>query len=115
MTQEPVGTARNRFRAFRIPIYGKTGTAETALPEPHAWFVGYTFAQRDDLPDIALAVWVSNIGQGSDIAAPIFRRVVESYFDLPLTRYPWEESVGVVKTPEPTPTEGPAETETPTP
>ncbi|MCC7362308.1 MAG: hypothetical protein IT317_22700 [Anaerolineales bacterium] len=115
VTQEPVGTARNRFRNFRIPIYGKTGTAETALPEPHAWFVGYTFAQREGVPDIALAVWVSNIGQGSDIAAPIFRRVVESYFDLPLTRYPWEESVGVVKTPEPTPTGGPAETETPTP
>jgi len=117
VTQEPVGTARNRFRAFRIPIYGKTGTAETAQAEPHAWFVGYTFDQRADQPDIAIAVWVSNIGQGSDIAAPIFRRVVESYFGLPLTRYPWEESVGVVKTPEPTPTEEgvPAETETPTP
>ncbi len=116
VTQEPVGTARNRFRNFRIPIYGKTGTAETALADPHAWFVGYTFAQRDDLPDIAIAVWVQNIGQGSDIAAPIFRRVVEAYFDLPYTRYPWEESVGVVATPEPTPTEGaPLETETPTP
>jgi penicillin-binding protein 2 len=116
VTQEPVGTARNRFRNFRIPIYGKTGTAETAQADPHAWFVGYTFAQRADQPDIAIAVWVQNIGQGSDIAAPIFRRVVEAYFDLPYTRYPWEESVGVVKTPEPTPTEGlPAETETPAP
>jgi penicillin-binding protein 2 len=104
VTQPPLGTARNRFRGFRIPIYGKTGTAETAAPEPHAWFAGYTLAQQADRPDIAIAVWVSNIGQGSDIAAPIFRRIVESYFDLPLTRYPWEESIGVVATPEPTAT-----------
>jgi penicillin-binding protein 2 len=104
VTQPPLGTARNRFRGFRIPIYGKTGTAETAAPDADAWFAGYTFAQRADRPDIALAVWVSSQGQGSDIAAPIFRRIVESYFQLPLTRYPWEESVGVVATPEPTAT-----------
>jgi penicillin-binding protein 2 len=114
-----LGTARTRFRNFSIPIYGQTGTAETAAPDPHAWFAGYTLAQREGRPDIAVAVWVSNIGQGSDIAAPIFRRIVESYFGLGLTRYPWEESVGVVATPQPTVTptvEGvPAETETPTP
>ncbi|MCC6189602.1 MAG: hypothetical protein IT318_11250 [Anaerolineales bacterium] len=119
VTQPPIGTARNRFRGFRIPIYGKTGTAETAVPDPDAWFAGYTFAQSADRPDIAIAVWVSSQGQGSDIAAPIFRRIVEAYFQLPLTRYPWEESVGVVATPEPTPTpegEGaPAETATPGP
>ena len=118
VTLPPLGTARNRFRNFRIPIYGKTGTAENAAPEPHAWFAGYTFAQQPERPDIAIAVWVSNIGQGSDIAAPIFRRIVEAYFDLPLTRYPWEESVGVIATPEPTATpEGgeAAPTETPVP
>ena len=116
VTQDPIGTARNRFRGLRIPVAGKTGTAENGLPgqlDPHAWFTGYTFAHRADKPDIAIAVWVGNSGQGSDVAAPIFRRILESYFGLPLTRYPWEESVGVVKTPEPTP--DPNATETPAP
>jgi penicillin-binding protein 2 len=104
VTQEPIGTARNRFRNLRIPIAGKTGTAETAVADPDAWFAGYTFANRPDRPDIAVAVWVSNRGQGSDVAAPIFRRVIEAYFGIPYLRYPWEESVGVPATPEPTPT-----------
>ena len=67
---------------------------------------------------IAIAVWVSNIGDGADIAAPIFRRIVESYYGLPLSRYPWEDSVGVVRsTPTPTPSgqTTPDMTATPTP
>jgi penicillin-binding protein 2 len=105
VTREPIGTARDRFRGFRIPIAGKTGTAETGMPgleDPDAWFAGYTMANREDRPDIAVAVWAANRGQGSDFAAPIFRRIVEAYFGLPFVRYPWEESVGVVATPEPT-------------
>ena len=31
---------------------------------------------------------------------------VEAYFGLSYLRYPWEESVGIPATPEPTPTEG---------
>lgn len=104
VTREPLGTARNRFRSLSIPIAGKTGTAETAVADPDAWFAGYTFANRPGRPDIAVAVWVSNRGQGSDVAAPIFRRVIEAYFGIPYLRYPWEESVGVPATPEPTAT-----------
>jgi penicillin-binding protein 2 len=114
VTQDPIGTARTRFRGLKIPVAGKTGTAETGQPDPHAWFAGYTFARRPDKPDIAIAVWVQNKGEGADVAAPIFRRILESYFGLPLTRYPWEESVGVVKTPEPTATPGGPDA-TPTP
>ena len=106
VTQDPIGTARNRFRGLRIPVAGKTGTAETGQPDPHAWFAGYTFAHQADKPDIAIAVWVSNVGEGADVAAPIFRRILEAYYGLPFTRYPWEDSVGVVKTPAPTATPG---------
>ncbi len=111
-----VGTARDRFRGLRIPVAGKTGTADDPgadkAAEPDAWFAGFTEAKRADKPDIAIAVVINNQGQGSAVAAPIFRRIVESYFGLPLSTYPWEVSVGVVKTPEPTPGPGAA---TPTP
>jgi penicillin-binding protein 2 len=119
VTQEPLGTARNRFRGFRIKVAGKTGTAEDpgifGTQDPHAWFAGYTLQGREDLPDIAAAVVVTNQGQGSDFGAPIFRRVIEAYFGLPFIRYPWESAVGVVATPEPTTEPGAEETPTPTP
>ncbi|MBL8057384.1 MAG: hypothetical protein JNK29_11825 [Anaerolineales bacterium] len=108
--QEPVGTARNRFRGFRICVAGKTGTAEDpglfGEQDPDAWFMGYTCAGRTDKPDIAVAVVVQNRGQGSDYAAPIFRRVLEAYFGLAYVRYPWESAVGV-PAPEETPTPEP--------
>ncbi len=114
VTQDPIGTARYRFRGVRIPVAGKTGTAQTGQPDPDAWFAGYTFAHEPNKPDIAIAVWVYDIGEGADVSAPIFRRILESYFGLPLTRYPWEASVGVVNTPTPTP-DGTEATPTPTP
>jgi len=110
------GTAYRRFLGLGINIAGKTGTA-TTVPgaEPHAWFAGYTFEGREDRPDIAIAIVVENQGEGSDWAAPMFRRVVEAYFfGAPRSLYPWEAQIGLPKTPTPTPEPGAAE-ETATP
>ena len=94
----PRGTAYRRFTGFNIPVYGKTGTATAGEGvDPHAWFIGYTDAGREDLPDIAIAVLVENIGDGSEFAAPIFRRVASYYFfNSPGPLYPWEREFGVV-------------------
>jgi penicillin-binding protein 2 len=87
-------------------VAGKTGTAEDpgAGGAPHAWFAGYTQANRQDKPDIVIVVVVENIGEGAEYAAPIFRRIVEIYFKgRAYTLYPWETEFGDEATPTPTP------------
>ncbi len=109
ISKTPRGTAYDTFAGFSIPVAGKTGTA-TAGPGllPHAWFAGYTMAENKDRPDIAIAVLIENIGEGSDYAAPIFRRVVEYYFNgHPQRLYRWEAAINVTKTPTPLVTETP--------
>lgn len=105
------GTAYYTLGNFAIPTAAKTGTAESGATDPHAWFAGFSLAARTDKPDIAVVVLVNNKGEGAIWAAPIFRRVMEIYFNnRPQTVYPWESSFGVVNpdygviAPTPTPT-----------
>jgi penicillin-binding protein 2 len=104
VTTLPKGTARHRFLNLEIPVAGKTGTAEDpAQGVPHAWFAGYTEANRPDQPDIVIVVVLENAGEGSDFAAPIFRRLAEIYFlGRAYSLYPWEAEFGeATPTPEP--------------
>jgi penicillin-binding protein 2 len=81
VTQNPKGTARFNLRGLQFDVAGKTGTAESGNGKSHAWFTGYTLNKAStQLPEIAIAVIVENIGEGSEYAVPIFRAMIETYY-----------------------------------
>lgn len=108
VVQNERGTAHSTFIGMSIPIYGKTGTATTSIIDPHSWFAGFTDANIEGKPDIAIVVIAENAGDGSKYAAPIFRRVVQDYFyGEPLSLYTWEKDYYLTKTPTVEVTEAP--------
>jgi cell division protein FtsI/penicillin-binding protein 2 len=110
------GTARHRFYQISdlINIAGKTGTAQSGYAYPHSWFVAYTFSEKPNKPDIAVAVIVEQIGEGSTYAAPMARRIIEIYFQgRPSAFYPWESEYGMRGTATPEVTEEPTSTISP--
>jgi penicillin-binding protein 2 len=98
VTTSPIGTAPHRFLGMSIPVAGKTGTAEVGGEDtmPHSWFAAYAPA---DAPEIAVVVVVENAGEGSSVAAPMVRQVVEAYYGLPLTPLPPEAHLALTPTP----------------
>jgi penicillin-binding protein 2 len=79
VTSASYGTAFAAFEGLEVSVAGKTGTAESGQQKPHAWFAGYAPA---DNAEIAIAVVVEYSGEGAVYAAPLFRKVVEAYFDI---------------------------------
>ena len=75
----PYGTGTAAFAGFGIPVAGKSGTAETGTPDPHAWFPAY--APADD-PSISVATVLPYIplGTGGSDAAPLVRSVMATHF-----------------------------------
>ncbi|MBN1145722.1 MAG: penicillin-binding protein 2 [Anaerolineales bacterium] len=94
-----IGTLKDRFEdgfmyaaGAAITAAGKTGTAEycdkyaqaqnRCIPgnwPTHAWTVTYAPFEN---PEIAVVAFVYNGGEGSSVAGPIVRRVMEAYFEL---------------------------------
>ena len=108
VTEDSRGTGYWALLGLDIPVSGKTGTAQTPSGDAHAWFAGFTRQNDPDRPDIAVVVLVENGGEGSVMAAPIFKRAVSLYFsdgeDSGGTM-PWESEPYVPLTPTPTPTD----------
>lgn len=82
VTTTNTGTAAHIYRnspLLDIGVCAKTGTAQApgdGVP-PHSWFIAY--APAND-PQIAIVTMIENSGDGSAIAAPITRRILEYYY-----------------------------------
>ena len=70
-----LGTAEFVFRSAPYQLCGKTGTAETA-GNPHAWFVAY---YPREAPEIAFAGVMAQSREGSEVVAPMIRRILDVY------------------------------------
>lgn len=75
----------------RVPIACKTGTAEFGDPKnrTHAWFTAFGPIsegkdEKEDVisgePEISVTVLVEGAGEGSDVAAPVAKKVLEEWF-----------------------------------
>lgn len=62
-----------------IKVAGKTGSAEVKgyKHSTHGWFAAYAPAGN---PEIAIAVFAEGAGHGGSVAAPIARKIFETYF-----------------------------------
>jgi len=83
-----------------VQIAGKTGTDEVTqydangkqilysngAPPENAWWVG--FAPYDN-PQIAVAVWIHDAGEGSAFALPVARKIMARYFGVSDIRNPY--------------------------
>jgi penicillin-binding protein 2 len=86
------GTLKKIFEGSPVNAAGKTGTAEycdkyaaaknRCIPgnwPAHAWTLAVA---PYDNPEIAVVAYVYNGTEGSTVAGPIVRRVLEAYFQL---------------------------------
>jgi penicillin-binding protein 2 len=71
---QPGGTAPV-FYGYTIPTAGKTGTSETGGGRPpHAWYTVYAPLQK---PEVVITVLVEFGGQGSSVAAPVAKDILD--------------------------------------
>jgi penicillin-binding protein 2 len=102
VVHEAHGTG-HRARLKNVTVSGKTGTAqvvgmkasdeidpEEEIPysfRDHAWFVAFAPYEK---PEVAVSVIIEHGGHGGTTAAPIARKILETYF----THYPPSKNIG---------------------
>lgn len=70
------GTA-GRLADLPVSSAAKTGTAQAGSGNPHAWVTAYAPAEH---PTLVVAVMVEHAGEGSTVAVPIIREILNWYF-----------------------------------
>lgn len=83
----PGGTSTGLFAGYPVTVAGKTGTAESGQPNPHAWFVAFAPASKlsgpPATPKVAAATLVEYSGFGDTFAAPVTKSMVLAYLRIP--------------------------------
>jgi penicillin-binding protein 2 len=75
----PIGTAYAAFAGFGHQVAGKSGTAETGTPRPHAWFPAFAPAADPEVVVVTVLLNVT-VGTGGSRTAPLVRQVLAKYF-----------------------------------
>ena len=82
----PGGTSVGDFIGYPVTVAGKTGTAESGQPLPHAWFTAYAPASKlsgpPATPQIAVGVLVEHSGFGDTFAAPVAKAMLSAYLRI---------------------------------
>ncbi len=63
----------------RLPVAGKTGTAQNPQGNDHAWFVGF---YPVDKPKLTFVIFVEHGGHGGVVAAPIAKEILTKYYGI---------------------------------
>jgi penicillin-binding protein 2 len=81
------GTTTKDFINYPINVAGKTGTAESGQPKPHAWFTCYAPASpitgTPVTPTVAIGALVEYSSYGERYAVPVSKEIMDSLFGLP--------------------------------
>lgn len=63
----------SQAKIANVSVAGKTGTAQNASGEDHAWFIGFAPAEK---PKVVVSVIIENGGSGGRVAGPIARELM---------------------------------------
>ena len=75
----PGGTSTEVFSGFKIPVAGKTGTAEKGLGRPdQSWYAAITYP---DDPQYVVVATDEAGGFGAERAAPMVRQIIAALYD----------------------------------
>jgi len=78
MRQTVTSGSATSLQSLPVAVAGKTGSAQWSTKEKtHAWFTGFAPYEK---PEIVITVLVEQGGEGSEVAVPIAREVLEWYF-----------------------------------
>ena len=83
----PTGTSTDVMGSFKMPVYGKTGTAQyiptsgvdAGQETDYAWYACFVPATATSKP-ITVVVWVEKGGFGDQTAAPVARQILSQWF-----------------------------------
>jgi penicillin-binding protein 2 len=66
----------------RLPIFGKTGTAERKPQRDQSWYVAYSYEKNPNVKPIVVVCTIEQGGFGAEAAAPAARLILSKWFGV---------------------------------